>query len=192
MDDTIYRHRHWASAIKAVLLENGHRLIAASSIELPAPIIDGPCIEQDPTDWLIGTQDALKELQGSSPAEYAAASAIGLSGQMHGAVLIGEDGFPLRQAILWNDSRSAVEATELEELHPGFAMIAGVPRASRFVAPKIAWLKKHETEVIKQQLQHFLLPKDYVRLWLRVNTPLTCPMRQAHGCSTRQIANGQN
>jgi xylulokinase len=86
------------SAVKAVLLENGNRLIAASSIELPAPMIDGPHIEQDPNDWLVGTQVALKELQKSNPSEYGTVSAIGLSGQMHGAVLIGEDGFPLRHA----------------------------------------------------------------------------------------------
>lgn len=51
------------SAVTAVLLENGNRLIAASSAELPAPMIDAPRIEQDPTDWLVGTQDALKELR---------------------------------------------------------------------------------------------------------------------------------
>lgn len=153
------------SAVKAVLLENGSRLIAASSIQLPAQISDGRWVEQDPTDWLEATRDALKILAASNPAEYAAVCAIGLSGQMHGAVLVGEDGFPLRHAILWNDSRSDTEATELDELYPDFAMIAGVTCASSFVAPKIKWLTKHEPEIIKL-LRHLLLPKDYVRLWL--------------------------
>ena len=90
---------------------------------------------------------------------------IGLSGQMHGAVLLNEQGKPLRPAILWNDGRSMREAEDLGKGYPDLSESAGVIPMPGFTAPKLLWVARHEPEVFRR-VAKVLLPKDYVRLLL--------------------------
>ncbi len=92
------------------------------------------------------------------------ATAIGLSGQMHGLVCLDERGDVLRPAILWNDQRTAVECAEIEERVGLDRLIAltGNRALTGFTAPKILWLRSHEPDVYAR-IQRILLPKDYVR-----------------------------
>ncbi len=112
---------------------------------------------------LVGCNEAaVAEVRRSAGEAWAKVRAIGLSGQMHGAVLLDAAGVPLRPAILHNDGRSHAEAKALNEKVPGFGAIAGVPAMAGFLAPKLLWMKAHEPDILRQTA-HVLLPKDYVR-----------------------------
>jgi xylulokinase len=103
-------------------------------------------------------------LKASHPRELAAIKGIGLSGQMHGATLLGSDDKVLRPCILWNDTRSHAEAAALDA-DPRFRDITGNIVFPGFTAPKLAWVKNNEPSIFAQ-VAKVLLPKDYLRLWL--------------------------
>ena len=105
---------------------------------------------------------AVDNLAAAHPRETAQVRGIGLSGQMHGATLLGADGRPLRPAILWNDGRSHAECAELERQCPSLHAIAGNLAMPGFTAPKLLWVARHEPEVFAK-VAKVLLPKAYVR-----------------------------
>ena len=116
--------------------------------------------EQDPEDWWLAAERALARL-GGRPA------AIGLSGQMHGLVVLDDLERVLRPAILWNDQRTGAECAEIEE-RVGLARLirlTGNRALTGFTAPKLLWLRRHEPTTYAR-IAHVLLPKDYVRLRL--------------------------
>src|SRR6185436_11417752 len=116
--------------------------------------------EQDPEDWWRAAERALAAL-GGQPA------AIGLSGQMHGLVVLDDRDRVLRPAILWNDQRTEAECVEIEE-RVGLArliQLTGNRALTGFTAPKLLWLRRHDPTTYAQ-VAHVLLPKDYVRLRL--------------------------
>jgi xylulokinase len=117
--------------------------------------------EQDPEVWWRAAESALAGLGVSDIA------GIGLSGQMHGLVLLDERLRPLRPAILWNDQRTAAECAEIErEIGLGRLIeLTGNRALTGFTAPKLLWVRRHEPEVYGR-IAHVLLPKDYVRLRL--------------------------
>lgn len=148
------------SGVKAVLIDHQGRVHArgdaALSVSRPAPLWS----EQDPALWWQASEAAVAAL----PAELrAGVQGVGLSGQMHGATVLGEDDRPLRPAILWNDGRAFSECEELEALVPGARGITGNLAMPGFTAPKLLWLRSHEPELFAQ-IRAVLLPKDYVRL----------------------------
>ena len=153
------------SGLKAVLAEAGGGLIAAAtrtySPDHPQPLWS----EQDPEVWVAAMFDAFRELRAAAPDAFAAVGAIGFSGQMHGAVLIGRDDKPLRPAILHNDGRAFAEARELWEGRVGLAAVTGVKPMAGFTAPKLMWLARHEPDTYAR-VACVLLPKDYLRLAL--------------------------
>ncbi len=153
------------SAVKALVVDNLERPVAGAEVAL---VTDRPApgwSEQHPDIWWRAVRQALSEMATSVPDVLGRISAIGLSGQMHGAVLIGRDDRPLRPAILWNDGRSAAEASALNGALPSLGEVAGVPAMAGFLAPKIAWLRTHEPETLSAT-KHVLLPKDWVRFLL--------------------------
>jgi xylulokinase len=116
--------------------------------------------EQDPEDWWQAAARALAALGGGP-------TAIGLSGQMHGLVVLDDENRVLRPAILWNDQRSEAECAEIEK-QIGLArlvQLTGNRALTGFTAPKLLWLRRHEPETYAR-IAHVLLPKDYVRLRL--------------------------
>ena len=90
---------------------------------------------------------------------------IGLSGQMHGAVLLDKNGDVLRPAILWNDGRSGKECIELEDAVPDMHNITGNIAMPGFTAPKLIWIRKNEPEIFNK-IRTVLLPKDFLRFRL--------------------------
>src|ERR1700734_3122685 len=103
------------SAVKALLVDGAQTVVASASVALS---VQRPAVghsEQDPRAWWQATLDAVDALGRDHAAALSAVVGIGLSGQMHGAVLLDAAGSALRPAILWNDVRSATECTELEE-----------------------------------------------------------------------------
>ncbi len=153
------------SEVKALLLSANHQVIGSAGSALQVSRPQPGHSEQAPADWWQATQLALAQLRKSYPAEYAAVQGIGLSGQMHGAVLLDAQDQVLRPAILWNDTRSALECTEMMAECPELPDLAGSLAMPGFTAPKLRWVARHEPDVFKR-VAKVLLPKDYVRLML--------------------------
>ncbi|HSK39484.1 MAG TPA: xylulokinase [Arenibaculum sp.] len=153
------------SAVKAVLVDAAQAPLASATVALTTQRPYPSWSEQDPEAWWQATCKAVGTLRASAPAPFAALRAIGLSGQMHGAVLLGADLRPLRPAILWNDGRAAAECAALEAAVPDLGRIAGVPAMPGLTAPKLLWVRRHEPGIFAA-VAKVLLPKDYVRLKL--------------------------
>ena len=152
------------SAVKAVLLD-GLKLIASESAALVAESPRSGWSEQHSEHWWQGSCNAIGQVAKRAGAELSDVSAIGLSGQMHGAVLLGKSNKPLRPCILWNDSRSVEECELLSDRAADIGFVAGVPPLPGFTAPKIMWVKRREPRVYRE-IRSVLLPKDYVGLKL--------------------------
>lgn len=153
------------SEVKALLLDGSHQVIgtagAALGISRPHPGHS----EQQPQDWWIATQTALAELKAVHAVAYAGVQGIGLSGQMHGAVLLDNANEVLRPAILWNDTRAAQECLDMMAELPALPQLGGSLAMPGFTAPKLRWLAQREPSVFSR-IAKVLLPKDYVRLHL--------------------------
>src|SRR6185503_1623028 len=136
----------------------------ALSVQTPKPLWS----EQDPQEWWSGTVRSIREALASTGARAADVAAVGLTGQMHGLVLLDEGRKVLRPAILWNDQRTGAQCDAIRERMGGRAnlvKVTGNDALTGFTAPKILWVREHEPEVYKKA-RLVLLPKDYVRLRL--------------------------
>ena len=153
------------SALKAILIDGEGRTLASAESayrpDHPHPLWS----EQDPNVWREAMFAALGRLRGEAPAAFSAARAIGFSGQMHSAVLLGADDLPVRPAMLHNDTRAFAEAAELAQKHPALAREVGVKPMAGFTAPKLMWLARHEPES-RARVRSVLLPKDWLRFCL--------------------------
>ncbi len=152
------------TATKALLMnEIGEVLGVATneySYETPQPLWS----EQEPALWWHATVESIRQVLAKTGVESAAVKGIGLTGQMHGLVLLDEDGEVLRPAILWNDQRTGpqCDAIRLKLGRGKLIQITGNDALTGFTAPKILWVQEHEPEIWKRA-RHILLPKDYVR-----------------------------
>ncbi len=153
------------SAVKGVLVDEAQRLVAQASEPLAIARPAADRAEQNPEDWWSATLTALDRLAAAAPAAMSEVRAIGLSGQMHGAVLLDERDRVLRPAILWNDGRAAAECRLLESAWPDLRRITGNAAMPGFTAPKLLWTKAHEPEIFAATAT-VLLPKAYLRLRL--------------------------
>ncbi|MHB1304910.1 MAG: xylulokinase [Acidiphilium sp.] len=161
------------SELKALLLDSDHGVIAQTGGKLgvsrPQPLWS----EQNPEDWMAALFAALDQLAATAPKALRAVRAIGLSGQMHGAVLLDAANAVLRPAILWNDGRSHEECAALEAAVPDLRRITGNLVMPGFTAPKLLWVRRHEPEVFRR-IRRVLLPKDYLRLVLSGEAATDC------------------
>lgn len=150
------------SSVKAVVVDGAQAIIATATAPLAVSRPKELWSEQNPEDWWRAVDQAVSDLRHRAGKAWHEIKAIGLSGQMHGAVLLDEAGQPIRPAILHNDGRSHAEADDLNRKLPEIGGIAGVPAMPGLAAPKLLWLSRYEPDVIGRA-QHLLLPKDYVR-----------------------------
>ena len=144
------------SSVKAVVTDGGAVVAEASealTVSRPGPRMS----EQAPEDWWRAVCAVVRALRGHA----SSIEAIGLSGQMHGAVLLDRQGRVLRDAILWNDGRSEAQCAALENAVdvPGLTGNRAMPG---FTAPKLMWVREHEPETFART-RTVLLPKDYLR-----------------------------
>jgi xylulokinase len=153
------------SAVKAVLIDGRENILASASAPIGTMRPRPSWSEQDPEEWWRAVRRIATELRSRAPAEWHALAAIGLSGQMHGTVLLDRENRIIRPAILWNDGRAVEEARILERDVRGIGEIAGVKPMAGFSAPKLLWLKRHEPDSCSK-IARVLLPKDYVRFKL--------------------------
>ncbi|MBC3301056.1 xylulokinase [Pseudomonas sp. SWRI18] len=148
------------SELKAILMDLDGTVLAHAGVRLSVSRRHSGWSEQAPEDWWQACLQALAQLRGH--AAFARVACIGLSGQMHGAVLLGADNRVLYPAILWDDSRAVAEA---EQLGAEFSEVTGSLPMAGLTAPKLLWLQHHEPEVFKA-IECVLSPKDYLRLRL--------------------------
>ena len=153
------------SEVKLLLIDAVGELVAQAGAPLQVSRPHPLWSEQAPQDWWSALETAIAQLRRTHAQHFAAVRAIGLSGQMHGAVLLGARDEVLRPAILWNDGRSHAECDELTRRAPMLHAVAGNLAMPGFTAPKLLWVKAHEPEVFAQ-VRSVLLPKDYLRLRL--------------------------
>jgi xylulokinase len=152
------------TATKAVLVDPDGMLrgvgIAEYGVSRPRPLWS----EQDPAAWWDAAQSAIHGALTSAGAGGADVEVVGLTGQMHGAVLLDAAGAVLRPAILWNDQRTATECDEMRAAVGPERLIAitGNDAITGFTAPKLLWVRRHEPDAWAR-LAHVLLPKDYLR-----------------------------
>ena len=137
------------SAVKALLADDDQRIVAEATQELsisrPQPLWS----EQNPEDWWSAVVGVVMSLRSAVPDRFPAIRGVGLSGQMHGAVLLDRDRAVLRPAILWNDGRSYQQCIALEQKVPQLGIIAGVPAMPGFTAPKLLWIAQHEPGIFE-------------------------------------------
>ncbi len=150
------------SGVKALLVDAAQRVVGSHTAPLSVSRPQPGWSEQDPRDWWRATEAALAALASSHPEAMARVAGIGLSGQMHGAVLLDTAGEVLRPAILWNDVRAVAECAELERAEPAMRSITGNQAMPGFTAPKLVWVKRHEPEVFAR-VAHVVLPKAWLR-----------------------------
>ena len=146
------------SGVKGVAIDEDGSVAAVAEEGYPFSTPQPGWAEQDPEDWVRASQRVLERLP-EGP--------IGLAGQMHGLVVLGEHGEVLRPAILWNDQRTGAECAEIERRIglERLLELTGNRALPGFTAPKLLWLQRHEPDVYVR-IRHVLLPKDYVRFRL--------------------------
>jgi len=153
------------SGTKTLICDQKGRVLATAMAEHPISTPKPGWSEQNPLDWWASTCKATKAVLKKSKLKAADISAIGLSGQMHGSVFLGNGEKPLRPALLWNDQRTADQCFEIESKAGGREALIDLvanPALTGFTAPKILWVRQHEPRVY-EKTRHILLPKDYIR-----------------------------
>ena len=155
------------SATKTILVDENGMTRASAEYSYPMYQPHNGWAEQDPADWKKAVLTTIKQVvkkSGVAPEEVAG---IGLSGQMHGSVLLDENNEPLGRTILWCDQRSSAQADEMLELLPmeKWLEISANPPLAAWTAAKMLWIRENEPEKYAK-CRHLLLPKDYVRFVL--------------------------
>jgi xylulokinase len=155
------------TATKAILVDRSGVVKGGASAtygyETPQPLWS----EQSPSSWWDGTASSIRDVMettGTSPGDI---EAVGLTGQMHGSVLLDGTGSVVRPAILWNDQRTGLQCDEIRRRirKQRLIEITGNDALTGFTASKLLWVQEHEPENWAQ-VRHVLLPKDYVRFRL--------------------------
>jgi xylulokinase len=155
------------TATKALLTDEDGSVVAVASssydYEIPKPMWS----EQDPHLWWDATISSVRSVLESSGVGAADIEAVGLTGQMHGSVLLDAAGEVVRPALLWNDQRTAAECDEIRSRVGSrrLIQITGNDALTGFTSPKLLWVRNHEPENWSR-VATVLLPKDYVRFRL--------------------------
>jgi xylulokinase len=149
---------------KALLIDEEGRVLASEMSEYPMYTPRPQWAEQDPEDWWQATIGALRRVIGESRADAASIAGIGLTGQMHGMVMLDSQGKVLRPCIMWNDQRTAAQCEWIMNSvgRERFLDLTLNPALPGFTAPKIIWTRENEPGLYAQAAK-ILLPKDYVR-----------------------------
>jgi len=150
------------SGLKAIVIDADQAVLAEATAPLSVSRPHDGWSEQDPAHWIAATRDVMAALGGQ--VDLSGVRGIGLSGHMHGATVLDAADQVLRPCILWNDTRSHLEAAELDA-DPKFRARTGNIVFPGFTAPKLAWMRGNEPELFAR-VSKVLLPKDYLRLFL--------------------------
>ncbi|CAG0930323.1 xylulokinase [Thermoflexales bacterium] len=153
---------------KALIIDEQGNFIASHTTEYPLSTPQPLWSEQDPHAWWNGACESIQAALSKAQLAGEAISAVGLTGQMHGLVMLDKSDHVLRPAILWNDQRTGPQCEAITAKVGGLERLlalTGNQVLPGFTAPKIVWVRENEPDVY-EQTTHILLPKDYVRLRL--------------------------
>ena len=150
---------------RAVVVDAGGRVIASAACEHePFKTAHPGWAEQDPEDWWRAAKESIRLALAAAPEAHEPIAAIGLTGQMHGAVMLDENGAVLRPALIWCDTRTQPECDWLTE-KIGYEKLIELtcnPALPNFTVTKLLWVRTHQPEIFAK-IRHILCPKDYVR-----------------------------
>lgn len=153
---------------KALLIDQKGSVVASATTEYPLSTPRPLWSEQDPADWWRGCCSSIRSVLHKAGAKGHDVRSVGLTGQMHGLVLLDSAGQVLRPAILWNDQRTGEQCSEITSRVGGLDRLldlTGNQVLPGFTAPKIIWVQQNEPKTY-ERTAHILLPKDYVRYLL--------------------------
>ena len=155
------------SGTKTVLFDKEGRVVCSATVEYPMSQPRNGWAEQDPLDWWNAAASTVKTVLCKSGVNPADVVSLGIAGQMHGLVMLDENGQVLRPSIIWCDQRTQQECDEITEKvgYDNLIRITANPALTGFTLSKIMWVRKHEPDVYAR-CRHILLPKDYVRYML--------------------------
>jgi xylulokinase len=149
---------------KAVLVGADGQVIAEAANEYPMSVPRPLWAEQDPQDWWSATVASIRQVLAQAGVTSNRIAGVGLTGQMHGLVLLDQAGHVLRPCIMWNDQRTALQCEAItRQVGPQRVLeLVGNPILPGFTASKLLWVREHEPQIYRKIAQ-ILLPKDYVR-----------------------------
>lgn len=152
------------SGTKTVLFDREGTVVASSSAEYPLYQEKNGWAEQDPQDWWQAASDTIADVIERTGIDAGEIRGVGISGQMHGLVMLDAGGNILRRSIIWCDQRTAAECAEITEKVGARRLIeiTANPALTGFTASKILWVRNHEPELYAR-CAHILLPKDFIR-----------------------------
>ena len=155
------------SGTKTVLFDEKGSVIASKTIEYPMYQPKNGYAEQMPADWANGMVNTIKAVMAASGVSKDDVKGIGISGQMHGLVMLDKDNNVIRPSIIWCDQRTASEVAWMNENigEKKLIEITANPALTGWTAAKILWVKNNEPENYAK-VAHILLPKDYLRFVL--------------------------
>lgn len=155
------------SGTKSVLFDETGKVMASATVEYPLYQEKNGYAEQEPADWYNACIETIKNIISESGVSSDDITGIGLSGQMHGLVMLDENNDVIRKSIIWCDQRTAAECEEITERVGADRLIeiTANPALTGFTASKILWVRNNEPENYSK-CRHILLPKDYVRFML--------------------------
>ncbi|MGB8262130.1 MAG: xylulokinase [Terracidiphilus sp.] len=150
--------------IRARLFDLNGRCLANAATSYTTRFGAGSHAEQDPEDWWRAAQEAIRGALAATPEPRQPIAAIGLTGQMHGAVMLDENGAVLRPSLIWCDTRTQPECDWLNETigYERLIELTCNPALPNFTLTKLLWVKTHEPEIFAK-IRHIMCPKDYVR-----------------------------
>lgn len=155
------------SGTKTVLFDEAGATVADALYEYPLYQPRAGWAEQDPLDWWEATYRSIADVIAKSGVRPEDIKGVGLSGQMHGLVMLDSADNVLRRSIIWCDQRTSEECVQITELvgRERLIEITANPALTGFTASKIMWVKNHEPEIF-EKCRKILLPKDYIRFML--------------------------
>jgi xylulokinase len=167
---------------KALLIDEAGAVVASATTEYPMYTPQPLWAEQDPEDWWQATVASIRRVLSESGTRAGQVRGLGLTGQMHGLVLLDRDGAVLRPCIMWNDQRTAEQCAWITSRVGAHQVLhlTGNPVLPGFTAPKIVWVREHEPEVYAR-VAKVLLPKDYIRF--RLTAEFATEVSDASGTS---------
>ena len=172
---------------KALIIDEAGAVIAVANTPQPISQPQPLWSEQNPADWWDGICASIRGALAESGLSGHDIDAIGLTGQMHGLVLLDAHGAVLRPAILWNDQRTQAQCDDITARVGARRLIelTGNPAVTGFTAPKLLWVRDHEPEIYAR-IDQVLLPKDYIRFML--STDYATDLAGASGTSLLNVA----
>jgi xylulokinase len=174
---------------RAVLVDRTGRVVASCAAEHAA--IRSEHIgwaEQDPADWWRAAKEAIAGVMAMSESAGSEIEAVGLTGQMHGCVMLDENGEVLRPALIWADQRTQPECDWLTA-KIGFERLIELtcnPALPNFTLTKLLWVREHQPEIFAR-IAHVLCPKDYVRY--KLTGEFAMDMQEASGTLLLDVTN---